>query len=484
MAFFQRVIVSLALLASLFSGQLARAELSLTDAQTARMTALLRACAKSPESCRAALGDQEQADEVALIWDKTCIGLAVEDCLTNGRSLSYGYGGADGILNLRDVFASGCTEGRAAQCLMPGSVALAGNKFEEAEQYFKKACAGDLVSGCRIQAIVNLTQRDAGEDALPFAGIYEVMDKACALGGPAACEEKTEILAMYDKSAAIADYKSRCTKLESAACLYVVELVKPEDFEASFLPQPEELFTKYCDADLQMSDQGYVCQKAITAAETIGLDLFDNLSAPYLKSACLSGQGKFCYDAGDAFFTGNGVEEDLSTALTLFIEGCKYDDLSACHDAGYMYDWGKGTPEDNERAAEFLELACLKGNSQSCHDLAYFYSRKPTAFERLSGIRKGPPYDLAEAYERYERTCMQRGYGESCIEAVELALGHPDDIRAKFDTYGLLETGCFLEEMDSCLKLHEIHGEDALKWLEQQCGNTLEIACEALKEIR
>lgn len=84
-----------------------------------------------------------------------------------------------------------CEGGDAARCREVGLAYAEGQGVEadttRARTYLRSACTGEDADGCYALAMIGLREGGTVEDAM------EILDRACALGGDTACQQRIDI---------------------------------------------------------------------------------------------------------------------------------------------------------------------------------------------------------------------------------------------------------------------------------------------------
>ncbi len=194
-----------------------------------------------------------------------------------------------------------------------------------------------------------------------------------------------------------------------------------------------------------------------------------DVAAPLLIDLCEAGYSQPCGTAGMMVANGQGVEQDLPKALSLFDRGCNggqsescryaaliyeqaaaplrdaskaasyeakacdLNDLAACQQLGYRYVTGVGVEKDRNQAFDLSKKACDGGYGAGCADLGQLY----TPFEKNPD--KGPQYDIAQAVSFYRKACdLKDGRGCALLADMhEIGLGVEKDTGKALELYRL-----------------------------------------------
>ncbi|MCW4573965.1 sel1 repeat family protein, partial [Venenivibrio stagnispumantis] len=74
-----------------------------------------------------------------------------------------------------------------------------------------------------------------------------------------------------------------------------------------------------------------------------------------------------CYNLGEMYYYGKGVEQDYVKAAGLFEKACDAGIAKGCNNLGRMYYDGEGVEEDYVKAAVFFKKACDAGSAKGCY---------------------------------------------------------------------------------------------------------------------
>lgn len=110
--------------------------------------------------------------------------------------------------------------------------------------------------------------------------------------------------------------------------------------------------------------------------------------------ACDRGDGASCFLLGSLYYTGIGVPQDVTRAVTLFHQSCTGGSARGCSRLGASYVKGEGTAVNYAKAIESFEKACRGEHAASCSNVAIMYRR---------GI--GGRQDEALARQRFAQAC-------------------------------------------------------------------------------
>ncbi|MBK6685448.1 MAG: sel1 repeat family protein [Deltaproteobacteria bacterium] len=123
-----------------------------------------------------------------------------------------------------------------------------------------------------------------------------------------------------------------------------------------------------------------------------------------LEAACEAKKAKACFALGERYTSGQGVDQNESTAVEYYQRACALKHLSACNTMGNIHHEGWGGAEQSDRRAfEYYQKACDGGHGDACHSLGYLT-------EKGRGVEANPK----KALQLYEKSC-KRGSGSGCF---------------------------------------------------------------------
>ena len=108
-----------------------------------------------------------------------------------------------------------------------------------------------------------------------------------------------------------------------------------------------------------------------------GLGVEENVthaSALYSQS-CALGDANGCAHLGFSYWQGRGVQTSLGKARHYFQRSCGPGTVLGCVGLGILYETGLGTDVDLGRAASLYRQACEGGNKWGCSYLWFLYDR-------------------------------------------------------------------------------------------------------------
>lgn len=145
-----------------------------------------------------------------------------------------------------------------------------------------------------------------------------------------------------------------------------------------------------------------------------------------------------------------GIEEGVSSALSLYQRACDGGNLDGCTSLGVAYAMGRGIAQNNERARELFTQTCNAGDYRGCTNLGL-------AYESGSGVAK----DFRAAYLLHRKACDGK-YLPGCSNLASLfdaGLGVPKDHAKAAELWSM---ACDAGDLIACVefgRLHEIgHG--------------------------
>ena len=195
------------------------------------------------------------------------------------------------------------------------------------------------------------------------------------------------------------------------------------------------------------------------------------------QDTCGDGDLEDCFDLGQRYRLGLGVQIDLDRAAEFYKLACNGEHAEGCERLrrlAFMYRDGDGVPQDATRAAQLFELACNGGDERACW-----------LFARMTEQGNGVTLDRERAVQLYQQAC-DGGDADGCWslgvlyrngEGLDLDLGL---------AAGYFERACNGGDADSCWNLGSMYedGEGvpvdltrAAKLFEQACDGGAAYGC-------
>ncbi|MCG7564479.1 tetratricopeptide repeat protein [Pseudoalteromonas sp. McH1-42] len=109
-----------------------------------------------------------------------------------------------------------------------------------------------------------------------------------------------------------------------------------------------------------------------------------------------SGDAEAQNELGDAYYFGEGVEQNYERAAYWFGLSAEQGYADAQCNLGFMYEQGKSVTQDNEKAVEYYQLAAEQGNADGQYNLGVMY-----------GQGKGAAQSNEKAIEYYQLAAEQ-----------------------------------------------------------------------------
>ena len=112
---------------------------------------------------------------------------------------------------------------------------------------------------------------------------------------------------------------------------------------------------------------------------------------------CGDGDLEDCFDLGQRYRLGLGVQIDLDRAAEFYKLACDGEHAEGCERLrilGFMYRDGDGVPQDSTRAVRLFELACNGGDGRACW-----------LFARMTEQGNGVTLDRERAVQLYQQAC-------------------------------------------------------------------------------
>ena len=73
-----------------------------------------------------------------------------------------------------------------------------------------------------------------------------------------------------------------------------------------------------------------------------------------------------CWQAGQYYFSGQGVKQDYQKAISLYEMSCDRGKAYACYDLGIVYEKGMVTKQDITKAKRYFKKGCQLKAQRSC----------------------------------------------------------------------------------------------------------------------
>ena len=184
-----------------------------------------------------------------------------------------------------------------------------------------------------------------------------------------------------------------------------------------------------------------------------------------IHSAAADENGEELYSRGNAYFFGDGVEQDYAKAEECYRRAAELGSVVAQNDLGFLYMNGYGVEQDYAKAAECFRRAAELGHAEAQNGLGFLY---------LNGY--GVETDYAKAAE-YFRRASDNGYGLGSFNLgymYEQGLGTEQSFETAADFYRVaLEQGWqqAQERYDFCIAAAEEQKQTAAAGAKEG-GNT------------
>ncbi len=110
--------------------------------------------------------DQQQYVQALMLFSEACNGGEMRACNYLGYLYAQGLGVPRDTEKARTIYQRACTQANLTSCASLGSLYQGSGDVIEARNYFKRACDGGLVQGCRLLSGLDTPQvSDAGQQA-------------------------------------------------------------------------------------------------------------------------------------------------------------------------------------------------------------------------------------------------------------------------------------------------------------------------------
>jgi localization factor PodJL len=150
-----------------------------------------------------------------------------------------------------------------------------------------------------------------------------------------------------------------------------------------------------------------------------------------LRDAATAGDSLAAFEVGSRFADGQGVPQDLASAIVWYKRAAEAGLAPAQYRLGSLYEKGQGTPRDAKAAAEWYGKAAALGNAKAMHNLAVI---------NAEGSLGSPDYALAA---KWFQEASERGVRDSQFNLGILyarGLGVARDLAASYKWFALAAT--------------------------------------------
>ncbi len=150
-----------------------------------------------------------------------------------------------------------------------------------------------------------------------------------------------------------------------------------------------------------------------------------------LRDAATAGDSLAAFEVGSRFADGQGVPQDLASAIVWYKRAAEAGLAPAQYRLGSLYEKGQGTPRDAKAAAEWYAKAAALGNAKAMHNLAVI---------NAEGSLGSPDYALAA---KWFQAASERGIRDSQFNLGILyarGLGVARDLAASYKWFALAAT--------------------------------------------
>ena len=86
----------------------------------------------------------------------------------------------------------------------------------------------------------------------------------------------------------------------------------------------------------------------------------------FYGKSCEMGGARGCYNRGVLYYNGEGVKQDYGEAYYFYSEACIMRDAWGCYNIGVLYYNGEGVKQDYKKAMEYFGIACDLGKQKGC----------------------------------------------------------------------------------------------------------------------
>lgn len=120
------------------------------------------------------------------------------------------------------------------------------------------------------------------------------------------------------------------------------------------------------------------------------------------EKECADGDAKSCYEVGDIYQHGKGVDSSPIKAGEFYQKACDSGIAAGCTDLGFLHSRGLGFEKNYEKAYDFYSQGCRGGHARGCGNVGFLYRNG-------YGIKQ----DLSKAAAYYGKAC-DGGFAKTC----------------------------------------------------------------------
>ena len=91
-------------------------------------------------------------------------------------------------------------------------------------------------------------------------------------------------------------------------------------------------------------------------------------AAEFYQKACDSGDTVGCFNLGNSYQNGQGVNQDYQKAAQLYQKACDGGGAEGCYNLGVCYEDGQGVKQNFSTAKQYYGKACDLGLQLGCDD--------------------------------------------------------------------------------------------------------------------
>ena len=354
----------------------------------------------------------KKPEESWIYYEEGCTLYRSDSCNAFAVQLRDGIGIEKDAARALSVYEESCASQNFLGCTEAGrmyfdGVGVPANKIS-AGGFFEKACDYGDTSPCWW---IDQMYREGDASAVTKQRGLETLDRACNVNeyrNEDACYVLGRLYAYggyitdAQPRAAFGIFDAGCKRNNALLCVELATLYANGIGVVKNAGKAKELFTTQCDA----GNAG--------ACSALAYQLRDEKkfreAAPLLRRACDEGNSEACNGIGYAHYTAEGVDWDVTAAMTAYEKACSLGLPVGCANMGELAFYGIGVAQDYVKSLEYYQQSCTPTDPVGCARVGHFYEK---------GF--GVDVDLVRAEKEYKRGC-ETGYlpAEACRWLAEM----------------------------------------------------------------
>lgn len=160
--------------------------------------------------------------------------------------------------------------------------------------------------------------------------------------------------------------RKACDANNAVGCGYAAELIFNDEGNVGDVAEGYRLRVKACRGlhSLSCNNLGSAWANGSQGASKV-----DFVKAKtYYQMACHLKNPVGCFNIGNAYRLGEGVDADIQMAMTNFDLSCDLGGPQGCTELAILYYEGTDTPQDTAKAAALFDKGCKLGSDVSCQN--------------------------------------------------------------------------------------------------------------------